>query len=81
MTEIIKLGNQQGVAKHKRCLELGPFCKVVFALSTCMMALTLKGSFTIFTGPRCLWGPVYGSRSLYVCTSLHTGALVETLLM
>ena len=48
MTEIIKLGNQQGVAKHKRCLELGPFCKVVFALSTCMMALTLKGSFTIF---------------------------------
>ena len=23
-----------------------------------------KGFFLIFTGPRCLWGPVYGSRSL-----------------
>ena len=31
----------------------------------------------IFTGPRCLWGPVYGSR----CLSLRTRALVETLLM
>ena len=22
----------------------------------------------VFTGPRCLWGPVYGSRCLYLCT-------------
>ena len=26
---------------------------------------------TIFTGPRCLWGPVYGSRCLYLCHSLQ----------
>ena len=25
--------------------------------------------FMIFTGPRCLWGLVYGSRSLYLCHS------------
>ena len=31
----------------------------------------------IFTGPRCLWGPVYGSR----CLSVTTRPLVETLLM
>ena len=24
---------------------------------------------TIFTGPRCLWGPVYGSRPLYLTTT------------
>ena len=27
-----------------------------------------KDNILIFTGPRCLWGPVYGSRCLYVCT-------------
>ena len=26
--------------------------------------------FGLFTGPRCLWGPVYGSRSLYVRTAV-----------
>ena len=40
-----------------------------------IMQCTVCGS--IFTGPRCLWGPVYGSRSLYVTTR----PLVETLLM
>ena len=29
---------------------------------------------SIFTGPRCLWGPVYGSRCLYLC---HSGSFVK----
>ena len=33
----------------------------------------------IFTGPRCLWGPVYGSRSLYLTPYIRQ--LCETLLM
>ena len=33
----------------------------------------------IFTGPRCLWGPVYGSRALYLCHYLRQ--FCETLLM
>ena len=36
--------------------------------------MTRWRSFFVFTGPRCLWGPVYGSRCLYLCTR----PLVET---
>ena len=35
----------------------------------------LMGYLHLFTGPRCLWGPVYGSRPLYI------RELCETLLM
>ena len=34
---------------------------------------------SVFTGPRCLWGPVYGSRCLYLSTYLQE--LFETLLI
>ena len=33
-----------------------------------LAVLQVKTIILIFTGPRCLWGPVYGSRCLYVRT-------------
>ena len=61
-------------------LKLRP-CIIISTASQCRLPL-LQGKAiwrsepssyrpmdAIFTGPRCLWGPVCGSRSLYVCLS------------
>ena len=40
-------------------------CAMGIDMCGSIMQCTVCGS--IFTGPRCLWGPVYGSRSLYLC--------------
>ena len=50
---------------------------VAFILRIIVVASPSLTGLLIFTGPRCLLGPVYGSRSLYV----HPRPLVETLLM
>ena len=52
---------------------------IVVELSILGVKGPLMGESFIFTGPRCLWGPVYGSRSLYL--SMYVRQFCETLLM
>ena len=45
-------------------LLLHHICPHLILSSPSYFLFFLKGSFTIFIGPRCPWGPIYGSGSL-----------------
>ena len=81
VAHIITSGDDQRIASDywlvmEYCCPLKQICWQETALTISAMWSICND---IFTGPRCLWGPVYGSRCLYVTHYIRH--FFETLLM